>query len=96
MKKLYNKFLRFLNIRRSDKVLLNLLLDITVNACPYGLCYNCIILERFGNISPKEKYRLDDIIRDNRPVYKILNPYYWEPGLRLPRVEWIMQQIAKL
>jgi len=79
---------------RSDKELLEIILEEFKSQDHIGLCATILASVFIGHITIDEKIRLDDIIEDNKP--KEAEPFYWWPEWKKqPRIEFLKQLINK-
>ena len=64
----------------------------------YGLCGTVIELSCNEEITILEQEKLDDYIDENPPsdYNNSFYPYYWESGIKAPRLRWLKYHINKL
>jgi hypothetical protein len=65
-----------------------------------GMCYLFVYLRGDDKISQATYLFIRDYLRDNIPIeciaYEVQHSYWWEPGIREPRIKWLTDQIIKL
>jgi hypothetical protein len=77
---------------RTTKELLEIMLK-NMSMFKNGLCGLVWALYRENIISAHEYYTLKDVISKGRPKRTFDDEWYWKPGNKKPRVNWINKQI---
>lgn len=81
------------------KELLIKLRDFIINQEPSifrGMCGQISIMYYKDKITNLESIRLKDYIKSNKPNFVSSGVYWWDPGLKQPRIDWLNDQINKL
>ena len=60
-----------------------------------GLCSLIYRLDLANIISKSEGHKISNYIYENKPNITYF-PYFWEQGMREPRIKWLKEQIEKL
>ena len=83
-------------MRTTKELLVIMLENINNGRFQYGLCGLVDRLFNYNIIGGEEYNRLMTIIQENRPKSTYDGEWYWKPGIKKPRVNWLNTQIEKL
>jgi hypothetical protein len=84
---------------KTEKELLELLLDNISLMGKFGLCSIAIGLSIQNKISHEELRKIIEYIKQNKPVnlHTIFNNvFYWTKGRKYPRIKWLKKHINNL
>lgn len=84
---------------RNTEELLELLLESIENCSPLfftGMCHSIQVLYLSNRISGKENDFLEDYLKDNCPRDIGMEDYWWDSGLKKPRINWVMNELLNI